>query len=456
MAADGFNVVRLIITWSRLEPQPGQINAAYLDRIAATVAQAKAHDIYVLLDMHQDAWGPYVDTPDGVTCPPQTTAAVGWDGAPEWATALVGTPLTCTLGGTRELSTSVQTSFSNFYANVGGVQDHLVSAWRAVAQRFAHEPAVAGYDLLNEPNPGMTPGVNDYALLGLFYGQAIAAIRTVDTTHAVFFEPAVITGPLPTPGPIVISSTDTNLVYAPHLYNESISILPGTIEDGFANAATAASTYGTPFFSGEWGWFGDNAANQPFIERYAQNEDARMIGGTWWQWQQACGDPHAVGRRHNRPSCAGKSVYSDGLVTRSAANVAVLTRPYPRAAPGTLTSINASVQSGALTITGVADKAGAVADLSVPPRCATPVVTGTNIGVSSTTVFGGVRRVAVAVTAIGDYRIVVVCPVAAVGPVTTNAGAIPATGGEEAPALSLTAIAVVLVAARRRLTAWRR
>ncbi|MEY2468733.1 MAG: endoglycosylceramidase, partial [Actinomycetota bacterium] len=352
IAADGFNVVRLLITWSRLEPSSGAIDAAYLDRIAATVAMAKAHDIYVLLDMHQDAWGPHVDTPDGVTCPPGLTPAVGWDGAPEWATALVGTPLTCTIGGTRELSASAETSFTQFYADLDGVQQHLLDVWTAVARRFANEPAVAGYDLLNEPNPGMVPGVTDYTLLGAFYGRVIGAIRSVDAKHAIFFEPAVITGPLAVPAPLPVFSNDTNLVYAPHLYNESISILPGTIEDGFANAATAAARYGTTFFPGEWGWFGDSAAAQPFIERYASNEDAHMVGGTWWQWKQACGDPHAIGSRGHRPSCAGKSIYSDGLVTRAQKNVDVLTRAYPRAAPGTLTSINAPVAGGSPRVTG--------------------------------------------------------------------------------------------------------
>ena len=258
---------------------------------------------------------------------------------------------------------------------MNGVQTHLIDVWREVARRFANEPAVAGYDLLNEPNPGMTPGVNDYALLGLFYGRVITAIRSVDTNHTIFFEPAVITGPLSVPAPLPIFSNDTNLVYAPHLYNESISILPGSIEQGFANAATAAQRFGTTFFSGEWGWFGSSATDQPFIERYAANEDANLIGGTWWQWKQACGDPHAIGTRGHRPPCAGKSIYSDGLPTRSPGNLAVLTRAYPRAAPGRLMSINATVATGAVRVAGVDARAGDVADLWVPARCASPVVT---------------------------------------------------------------------------------
>jgi endoglycosylceramidase len=48
----GFNVVRLPISWSELEPRRGQINAEDLDRVQQTVAMLNAHNLYVVLDMH--------------------------------------------------------------------------------------------------------------------------------------------------------------------------------------------------------------------------------------------------------------------------------------------------------------------------------------------------------------------------------------------------------------------
>lgn len=458
MAALGFDVVRLLVTWSSLEPSPGTIDTAYLDRIEEVVGWARAHDLYVLLDMHQDAWGTHVGTPDGITCPPSLLPAIGWDGAPEWATALVGTVATCRLELGREFSVAVQTSFERFYLDLDGVQSHLVEVWGALAGRFAADPAVAGYDLLNEPNPGLTVGVDDYVLLGAFYDRALDRIRAAEAVapggfgHIGFFEPAVLTGPLAVPGPLPGFTTDANLVYAPHLYNESISPLPGiSIEQGFDNAATAAAAYGTTFFSGEWGWFGDHDADQPFLERYAAAEDAHLVGGTWWQWEQACGDPHAVGVRGNRPSCAGVTELSDGLVTRSPENVAVLSRAYPRAVPGVLTSIDADVATGTLVITGTADRAGVAADLWVPERCAQPTVSGAT---AVRSVPGG-WRIAVPVPEVGDYRIEVACTGAAAAPTTAAppttlavAGAavssLPATGGP--PLLAVAALAAVAVA----------
>jgi endoglycosylceramidase len=245
----------------------------------------------------------------------------------------------------------------------------------------------------------------------------------------IFFEPSVLTGPLATPGPIPGLATGDDLVYAPHLYNGSISPLPGTIADGFANAATAARSYGTPFFSGEWGWFGDPAADAPKIATYAALEDAYRVGGTWWQWKQACGDPHAIGVRGARPSCESSGApYSDGLVTRPPSNTSILSRAYPRAAPGVLQQLDADVASGSLTITGDADRPAVDADLWVPARCTTPSVTGSNVGPSAIRAVDGGWRVTVTVPSPGPYSISVACGLLdGIGGSATNS--IPRTDG---------------------------
>ena len=41
MAAIGWNAVRLLVSWSRIEPAPGRYDRAYLDRVGATVAPAR-------------------------------------------------------------------------------------------------------------------------------------------------------------------------------------------------------------------------------------------------------------------------------------------------------------------------------------------------------------------------------------------------------------------------------
>ena len=145
MADWGLNVVRLQLDWSELEPKCGQYNEDYLQQIDQQIALAKANGIYVYLDMHQDLWG---------------VKAI--DGAPEWATLDEGLPHVQNPDFWQEsywTSPMVQKAFDNFYANKPGpdgvgIQDRFALAWRCVAKRYADEPAVIGYDLLNEPYPG--------------------------------------------------------------------------------------------------------------------------------------------------------------------------------------------------------------------------------------------------------------------------------------------------------------
>src|SRR5438094_8477151 len=75
MQRAGFDVVRLGIDWSQLEPVRGRIDHGYLDRVAATVAMLNRHGLYVVLDMHfRLGWSP----------------RFGYSGAPGWAT--IGVP----------------------------------------------------------------------------------------------------------------------------------------------------------------------------------------------------------------------------------------------------------------------------------------------------------------------------------------------------------------------------
>lgn len=140
----GMNCIRLGILWDGLEPQPGKINEEYLDRVARIVGWAKAEGLYVLLDMHQDLYSVKFS-----------------DGAPAWATLDEGKPYTPTAVWSDAYFTSeaVQTALDNFWTNSPGpdgvgLQDHYARAWRRVAERFRDEPAVLGFDLMNEPYPG--------------------------------------------------------------------------------------------------------------------------------------------------------------------------------------------------------------------------------------------------------------------------------------------------------------
>jgi endoglycosylceramidase len=419
MAAVGFNSVRLIVHWSLLEPRRGVFDQAYLDRVRQAVGWAASHGLYVVLDMHQDAWGKYIATPAGETCPPGLQPAIGWDGAPQWATTTDG--LTTCREQLRELSPAVGQAFANFWVDRDGIQSELVRTWGVLAGAFAANPAVAGYDLLNEPHPGYTPGVTDVALLGRYYAAAIDAIRAGERSvhrgfaHVAFVEPmdtwsAVPIGVSPAPG----FSDDAQLVFAPHLYAGSITadralgadLFP--IPDEFDEAQREADRYQTTFWSGEWGWFGDPVADAAKVAEYAAQEDAHLVGGAWWQWKQACGDPHSIGVPGGHPPSQTDSLVrlacpSDAPIGIPAPLRQTLGRAYPRAAPGALVSVVSDPAAGSLRLSGAAGARSGLLDVWVPAAGGAPVIGGTNVtGVQVAAVPGG-YRVSARVT--GSYQL---------------------------------------------------
>jgi len=429
IAALGMNVVRLIVHWSHLEPTPiGGVSEAYVQAIHQAVDWAKKYGLYVVLDMHQDAWGKHIATPPEETCLPAFERAIGWDGAPEWATFTDGLP-TCRLF-LRELSPAVAQAFQSFWIDRGGIQEHLVEVWARLAREFAAEPAVAGYDFLNEPHPGWTVGGSEVSFLGLFYRRVLDAIRASENgvpggfPHIGFFEPmnywsAVSAGLSPVP-----FTLDENVVYAPHLYAGSITADRAvgldliSIARGFEQAEIEARRYGTTFWSGEWGWFGNDGAqvsNDELdrVKEYARQEDAHLVGGAWWQWKQSCGDPHTIGTPGRDPKPPETPTSGNLVVLGCPANddlglvpqfAKVLSRAYPHAAPGRLLELRSDSDQGTLDLSGTHDGSGSgMLDVWAPGGTAPQACGGGTGPVAITPVAGGFRlRTAVAA---GEYEL---------------------------------------------------
>ena len=142
-------------------------------------------------------------------------------------------------------------------------QKKTAELWKKLAQRYVNEPAVAAYDLLNEPNWDLPGGT----LLREIYERVTDSIRAVDNNHMLLIEgnwfANDFTGLTPT--------WDNNMVYSPHKYwsfNEQADldwILP------------MRETYNVPLFFGEAGensnvWFRDA------IKLFEDNN----IGWAWW------------------------------------------------------------------------------------------------------------------------------------------------------------------------------
>jgi endoglycosylceramidase len=386
MAARGLSVTRLVVSWSRLEPEPGEIDTDHLDQIADTVAAANDHGIYVVLDMHQDAWGPFIASPPDVTCEPGAEPAIGWDGAPAWAT-LVGDASTCVTGG-RESAPAVKAAFSSFYSNAPGpdgvgLRDHLVDVWGAVAERFATTTGVAGYDLLNEPNY-VEPSAENLAGYSEFVSKSIQAIRSAELDAGtdpkpVLVEPIVMY-PLPDtlPDPFVgtdrgsgAPDTSANLVFAPHNYAESIGPKVLSVEQTFEVGQAGADELGAALWIGEYGFWDTSPETLSVARRFAAEEDSRVLGGAWWQWRQTCGDPHSVGTpgatatedqvHLNTMGCPGNEDLgpTEEFLT-------ILGRAFPRASPGRVTNLQSDPDTASFSMEATGAEAGSILVVWVP------------------------------------------------------------------------------------------
>lgn len=368
IAAQGFNVVRLNISWSALEPERGELDEAYLAEVEQAVAWAKAHGIYTVLDMHQDSWW-NEGTPDGAQCRPGTDTMWGYDGAPEWATITDDAPR-CQFQG-RDISPASDRAFQNFYFDRDGIQSALVETWAKLAAEFHDEPAVAGYDLLNEPGFGETAPVTTSFLLGRFYERAIEAIRAEGAQQIVFIEPSILWSGLgfdsgPPPG----FSSDANLVFSPHLYSESITMdrslgLPPIVamDRQFGLAERVADAYGMPLWSGEYGYWGDDADRVERLTRYADLEDSNLLGSAYWVWKQACGDPQ--GGISDMTDSLKRQYCDDGAEAPARDDLLeILSRAYPRSAPGSLTSLTA--EGSELAVSGFTADRGCGLEVWIP------------------------------------------------------------------------------------------
>ncbi|GKX60045.1 cellulase family glycosylhydrolase [Leminorella grimontii] len=220
----GMNVVRLLAFWARIEPQKGVYDKTYLVRLEKAVKRYTDRGMYVLIDFHQDLYGPGLDVPPDPN---------GNNGAPLWASYTDGLepqthPLTKFDWSMQHLDPAMMAAFKNFfnYEKYPELQDCLIGAQTEVARRFKDNPRVIGYDLFNEPFSGdlstTLSGSFQAQQLSDFYQRAIDRIRTVESNKYIFVEPQAVGPNQGLPGALRPlkdpRSGEARLVYAPHIY----------------------------------------------------------------------------------------------------------------------------------------------------------------------------------------------------------------------------------------------
>ncbi|MBE3086781.1 MAG: cellulase family glycosylhydrolase [Bacteroidetes bacterium] len=88
-------------------------------------------------------------------------------------------------------------------------QDRAIALWQEIARHYRNETAIAGYDILNEPE------AEHISQLNRFYHEAVKAIRKVDKKHILFIEGDGYS----TRYNEIDHPFDSNAVYCTHFYS---------------------------------------------------------------------------------------------------------------------------------------------------------------------------------------------------------------------------------------------
>ncbi|WP_434596385.1 glycoside hydrolase family 5 protein [Streptomyces sp. A5-4] len=250
MRGKGFNFARLLVFWDDLEPRRGHYDARYLRQIERILDWARKYDVQVLLDAHQDVFGP----------------AFGHRGIPEWATRTDGLPFTPNPDDwfSEYFQPAVQRAFTHLYEDQD-LRRAQAKMWRTLADRFSGHPAVLGYDLINEPMGELREGEDlptaarriERDQITPMHNRLADAVRAVDRDNWVFVEPTPIVGEGVPAGLGKIK--DPKVVYAPHFYNTAMEAgadydpSAGWIESYEAAVTVYPKEHRVPVVVGEWG-----------------------------------------------------------------------------------------------------------------------------------------------------------------------------------------------------------
>ncbi len=276
MRAFGFDALRLPIDWSGIEPSDGAFDEAYLDGVAKVIVDAKSAGLVVLLDFHQDGF----------------SKEIGEDGAPLWAivpvpTMLLGGPLTDL--DTRRLSKQVQDAFATFFGDSSEgarLRDRFANMAVHVAERFAHEEAVIGFEGYNEPI-AVDEG------LARFDHVVYPALRAAAPDKLYLFEPSATRNFLDSAS-IPTTTLGPMTAYAPHVYtaafastdDQKAALTKDDLLFSNESARKEADAWKAPLVITEWGFDpkAPNAAN--YFKWQSELQERFMASSFFWVWKE--------------------------------------------------------------------------------------------------------------------------------------------------------------------------
>ena len=315
MVKIGFNLIRLPVNWSGIQPTPDTFNDKYINSILSFMDICKKYQIDVLVDMHQDAY----------------SKEIGEDGAPAWA--ILPENYTPTPGGElgnlilKRISKDAQYAFTSFWKNKTvngiGLQEHYINSILFLLKRVSKHRAFAGIELFNEPwllnILKFTSKDDSYVkdikidMLWDFYTRAIHSIRKRYPKIWIYIEPDVTKSVVI---PFINSKEDQfkavglpkitpwknyRTVYAPHLYTLGMVLGeflgkdwlnpndPGIIKS-IAYSIDEANQINSPLFLGEFGFSHKSKNYEQTLHNIYDLADIHLFHTAQWVWKEASQD----------------------------------------------------------------------------------------------------------------------------------------------------------------------
>ena len=232
--AAGFNTVRVPVHW-RLFVTPGDADDGSADRFEGLgfvlldrlLQWCRDADLRVIIDLHA--------APGGQT-------GVNHDDG-------TGFPLT-------------------FY--VPRYRNLTIALWRALAARYHDEPAILGYDLLNEPISPYSDEAYLNPRLEPLYRDIVAAIRSVNSNHVVL----LAGGQWSTSFAMFGRPFDANAVYTYHKFWAKPT------RDALQSYLNFSNRWNVPILIGETGEY-----NNVWNERFRELHERLGVGWVFWPYK---------------------------------------------------------------------------------------------------------------------------------------------------------------------------
>lgn len=351
LAREGFDTVRVWVFWNAIEPSPGVWDDSSLAELKQFVGWLNAYGISTTLNFAQVIW----------------SEKFGGLGFPDWAADTGGLQPAYFGGDVADglLEPALHSAFDRFWANEtypgdASLQDQFAAAWQHVAAYFRDVPGIIAYDVMNEPEGGsqqltcLTPVMGcplfDTLDLTPFYQRVVTAIRQVDATHLIEYEPEVLnaTGLMQSH---VAAGNDPGLIYTFHYY-------PQTGDAGLNVAAPLALSFnvntalanGDGLLLSEFGAKDDLTYLQGIIDAC----DRALIGWQYWAWYstEPTGNPGTPTTEVDNPQ---EGIVIDPTQPPAESNLktdklALLGRPYPYFVAGTPTAWHFDIPSRSFTL----------------------------------------------------------------------------------------------------------